>query len=51
LAVYGERSVTKRALLAPAVTPGTGSSRMPLQDLTGMTTPSELHFQAAQFAS
>jgi sulfane dehydrogenase subunit SoxC len=45
---YGERSsfeTTTRSFKADSVTPGTGSSRTPLQDSHGIITPSALHFE------
>lgn len=44
---YGERSSFETAARSfnPSVTPGTGSSRTPLQDLHGIITPSPLHFE------
>ncbi len=44
---YGERSPFEHAVrsFGPSVTPGTGSSRTPLQDLCGTITPSSLHFE------
>lgn len=44
---YGERSGRESSArwFAPTVTPGTGSSRTPLQDLAGVITPSGLHFE------
>lgn len=44
---YGERSPfeTSARLLPSSVTPGTGSSRTPLQDSMGIITPSALHFE------
>lgn len=43
----GNRSAyeTSARLFIPTVTPGTGSSRTPLQDLYGVITPSSLHFE------
>ena len=44
---YGDRSPfeTTARLFQPGVTPGTGSSRTPLQDARGIITPSSLHFE------
>jgi sulfane dehydrogenase subunit SoxC len=44
---YGERSPFENATrtFGASVTPGTGSSRTPLQDLYGTITPSSLHFE------
>jgi sulfane dehydrogenase subunit SoxC len=45
---YGERSAFEksvRSFNAESPTPGTGSSRTPLQDLLGIITPSALHFE------
>jgi len=44
---YGERSPheTSTRWFAPTVTPGTGASRTPLQDIVGIITPSGLHFE------
>lgn len=44
---YGERSPFEQAArsFGTSVTPGTGSSRTPLQDLYGTITPSSLHFE------
>jgi sulfane dehydrogenase subunit SoxC len=44
---YGERSPFEKAARTFGVssTPGTGSSRTPLQDLYGTITPSSLHFE------
>jgi len=44
---YGERSPFEHAgrSFGTSVTPGTGSSRTPLQDLCGTITPSSLHFE------
>ena len=45
---YGERSSFEgavRSFKADSPTPGTGSSRTPLQDLVGIITPSALHFE------
>jgi sulfane dehydrogenase subunit SoxC len=44
---YGERSPFEHAArsFGVSVTPGTGSSRTPLQDLYGTITPSSLHFE------
>jgi hypothetical protein len=44
---YGERSPFERSTrtFGRSVTPGTGSSRTPLQDLYGTITPSALHFE------
>jgi sulfane dehydrogenase subunit SoxC len=44
---YGERSPFERAarIFGASSTPGTGSSRTPLQDLYGTITPSSLHFE------
>jgi sulfane dehydrogenase subunit SoxC len=45
---YGERSAFEtatRSFKADSATPGTGSSRTPLQDLHGIITPSALHFE------
>ena len=44
---YGERSPfeTSARTFGASVTPGTGSSRAPLQDLYGTITPSALHFE------
>ncbi len=45
--VYGERSGHESSArwFAPTVTPGTGASRTPIQDLAGVITPSGLHFE------
>jgi sulfane dehydrogenase subunit SoxC len=46
--IYGERSpfeTAARAFNAATPTPGTGSSRTPLQALHGIITPSALHFE------
>ena len=44
---YGERSAFEHATrsFGASSTPGTGSSRTPLQDLYGTITPSSLHFE------
>jgi sulfane dehydrogenase subunit SoxC len=44
---YGERSPFEQAArnFGASATPGTGSSRTPLQDLCGTITPSALHFE------
>jgi sulfane dehydrogenase subunit SoxC len=44
---YGERSPFEQAArsIGASVTPATGSSRTPLQDLYGTITPSALHFE------
>lgn len=44
---YGERSTFEKStrLFPQTVTPGTGSSRTPLQDQFGIITPSSLHFE------
>jgi sulfane dehydrogenase subunit SoxC len=44
---YGERSPheTSSRYFRNSLTPGTGSSRTPLQDLFGIITPSALHFE------
>lgn len=44
---YGERSTfeTSTRYFRDSITPGTGSSRTPLQDLYGIITPSALHFE------
>jgi sulfane dehydrogenase subunit SoxC len=44
---YGERSPYEHSVrtFGASVTPGTGSSRTPLQDLCGTITPSSLHFE------
>jgi len=44
---YGERSSyeTSSRYFHESITPGTGSSRTPLQDLYGIITPSALHFE------
>ncbi len=44
---YGERSPFEksRRYFSSSATPGTGSSRTPLQDLYGTITPSSLHFE------
>jgi len=45
---YGERSAFEkpvRSFKADSPTPGTGSSRTPLQDQLGIITPSALHFE------
>lgn len=44
---YGERSPfeTSGRYFSPSLTPGTGSSRTPLQDLYGILTPASLHFE------
>ncbi len=44
---YGDRSSfeTTAQSFNPSATPGTGSSRTPLQDLHGIITPSSLHFE------
>jgi sulfane dehydrogenase subunit SoxC len=44
---YGERSPFEHSVrtFGASVTPGTGSSRTPLQDLCGTITPSALHFE------
>jgi sulfane dehydrogenase subunit SoxC len=45
---YGERSPFEKAVRtfkADSPTPGTGSSRTPLQDCFGIITPSSLHFE------
>jgi sulfane dehydrogenase subunit SoxC len=47
LRAYGERSPHEQAIrdVRESVTPGTGSTRTPLQDLDGIITPSSLHFE------
>lgn len=44
---YGERSAfeTETRAFNPSATPGTGSSRTPLQSCFGIITPSSLHFE------
>ena len=44
---YGERSTFEKSAryFSRSVTPGTGASRTPLQDLYGIITPSSLHFE------
>jgi sulfane dehydrogenase subunit SoxC len=44
---YGDRSPFEKSAreFRPSLTPGTGSSRTPLQDTYGMITPSSLHFE------
>jgi len=44
---YGERSPyeTSSRYFHESITPGTGSSRTPMQDLYGIITPSALHFE------
>lgn len=44
---YGERSPFDKSerLIRNSLTPGTGASRTPLQDLYGILTPSSLHFE------
>jgi sulfane dehydrogenase subunit SoxC len=44
---YGERATYEKAArdVRESVTPGTGSTRSPLQDLDGIITPSSLHFE------
>ena len=44
---YGERAPFEKAARSfkPGKTPGTGSSRTPLQDTYGIITPSSLHFE------
>lgn len=44
---YGERSPLEKASrdVRESITPGTGSTRTPLQDLDGIITPSSLHFE------
>jgi sulfane dehydrogenase subunit SoxC len=44
---YGERSPFEKSARSfrPSNTPGTGSSRTPLQDTYGILTPSSLHFE------
>src|SRR5260370_42213948 len=44
---YGERSSYEKSIryVRDSATPGTGSSRTPLQDLYGIITPSALHFE------
>lgn len=44
---YGERSPFEKSVryFRNSVTPGTGASRTPLQDLYGIITPSALHFE------
>jgi sulfane dehydrogenase subunit SoxC len=44
---YGERSTFEKSerSFGSSVTPGTGSSTTPLQDLHGIITPSSLHFE------
>jgi sulfane dehydrogenase subunit SoxC len=44
---YGERSPFEKStrLFRPSNTPGTGSSRTPLQETYGIITPSSLHFE------
>ena len=44
---YGERSTFEKSTryFSSSPTPGTGSSRTPLQDLYGIITPSSLHFE------
>jgi sulfane dehydrogenase subunit SoxC len=45
---YGERSPDERSrrLVRESATPGTGTSRTPLQDALGIITPSSLHFES-----
>ncbi len=47
MSAYGERSPYEKAIrdVRESVTPGTGSTRTPLQDLDGIITPSSLHFE------
>jgi sulfane dehydrogenase subunit SoxC len=47
LRAYGDRSQREKAArdAKESPTPGTGSTRTPLQDLDGMITPSSLHFE------
>ena len=47
LRAYGERSPQEQFVrdVRESVTPGTGSTRTPLQDLDGIITPSSLHFE------
>jgi len=47
LRAYGERSPYEKIARDPreSKTPGTGSTRAPLQDLDGIITPSSLHFE------
>ncbi|HET7130889.1 MAG TPA: hypothetical protein VFJ95_01520, partial [Gammaproteobacteria bacterium] len=49
LSAYGERSAheagVQRAVAGQANSPGTGSSRTPLERLEGIITPSALHFE------
>ena len=44
---YGERSPIEKAArdVRESITPGTSSTRTPLQDLDGIITPSSLHFE------
>src|SRR5437667_3951639 len=44
---YGERSPFEKSVryFTPSATPGTASSRTPLQDQYGIITPSSLHFE------
>jgi sulfane dehydrogenase subunit SoxC len=44
---YGERSPMEKAVreVRESITPGTGATRTPLQDLEGIITPSSLHFE------
>jgi sulfane dehydrogenase subunit SoxC len=44
---YGERSPFEKSAryFGPSATPGTGSSRTPLQEQYGIITPSSLHFE------
>ena len=44
---YGERSAFEKSVryFRNSLTPGTGASRIPLQDLYGIITPSALHFE------
>src|ERR1700692_3420434 len=44
---YGDRSPAEKAVrdVRESITPGTGSTRTPLQDLDGIITPSSLHFE------
>jgi sulfane dehydrogenase subunit SoxC len=44
---YGDRSPREKAArdAKESITPGTGSTRTPLQDLDGIITPSSLHFE------
>src|SRR5215467_3036994 len=47
LRAYGDRSPREKSLrdVRESVTPGTGATRTPLQDLEGIITPSSLHFE------